>query len=61
MILNFFQAIPDVQTTINMMIAEGDLVFVYSTYTGTHTGNGLLGFQGASAPWLDSYVGGTLE
>jgi predicted SnoaL-like aldol condensation-catalyzing enzyme len=40
----FFQAIPDVRTTINMMVAEGDLVFVYSTYTGTHTGNGLLGF-----------------
>ena len=40
----FFQAIPDVRTTINMMVAEGDLVFVYSTYTGTHTGDGLLGF-----------------
>jgi predicted SnoaL-like aldol condensation-catalyzing enzyme len=40
----FFQAIPDARTTINMMVAEGDLVFVYSTYTGTHTGDGLLGF-----------------
>ena len=40
----FFQAIPDARSTINMMVAEGDLVFVYSTYTGTHTGNGLLGF-----------------
>jgi steroid delta-isomerase-like uncharacterized protein len=39
----FFKAIPDVRTTINMMAAEGDLVFVYSTYTGTHTGDGLLG------------------
>ncbi len=40
----FFQAIPDARTTINMMVAEEDLVFVYSTYTGTHTGDGLLGF-----------------
>jgi predicted SnoaL-like aldol condensation-catalyzing enzyme len=39
----FFQAIPDVQSTINMIVAEGDLVFVYSTYTGTHTGDGLMG------------------
>jgi predicted SnoaL-like aldol condensation-catalyzing enzyme len=39
----FFQAIPDVRSTINMMVAEGDLVFVYSTYTGTHTGDGLMG------------------
>jgi predicted SnoaL-like aldol condensation-catalyzing enzyme len=39
----FFHAIPDARTTINMMVAEGDLVFVYSTYTGTHTGDGLLG------------------
>jgi predicted SnoaL-like aldol condensation-catalyzing enzyme len=41
----FFQAIPDVRTTINMMVAEGDLVFVYSTYTGTHTGDGLMGLS----------------
>lgn len=40
----FFNAIPDVRAAINMMVAEGDLVFVYSTYTGTHTGDGLLGF-----------------
>ena len=39
----FFQAIPDAKTTINMMVAEGDLVFVFSPYTGTHTGDGLLG------------------
>lgn len=39
-----FAAIPDVRSTINMMIAEGDLVFVYSTYTGTHTGKGFLEF-----------------
>ncbi|NLT68529.1 MAG: ester cyclase [Acidobacteria bacterium] len=40
---SFFTAIPDAKATINMMVAEGDLVFVYSTYTGTHTGDGLLG------------------
>lgn len=39
----FFAAMPDVRSTINMMVAEGDLVFVYSTYTGTHTGEGFLG------------------
>ena len=38
----FFAAIPDAQTSINMMAAEEDLVFVYSTYTGTHKGKGLL-------------------
>jgi predicted SnoaL-like aldol condensation-catalyzing enzyme len=41
---SFFAAIPDVRTTINMIVAEGDLVFVYSTYTGTHTGDGFLDF-----------------
>lgn len=41
----FFAAIPDAQTTINMIIAEKDLVFVYSTYTGTHTGRGFLDLQ----------------
>ena len=39
-----FSAIPDVHSTINMMTAEGDLVFVYSTYTGRHTGKGFLEF-----------------
>ncbi len=39
---SFFAAIPDARPTINMMAAEGDLVFVYSTYTGTHTGAGFL-------------------
>jgi len=38
----FFAAIPDAKTTINMMVAEEDLVFVYSTYTGTHAGRGIL-------------------
>jgi predicted SnoaL-like aldol condensation-catalyzing enzyme len=38
----FFAAIPDARPTINMMVAEGDLVFVYGTYTGNHTGNGFL-------------------
>jgi predicted SnoaL-like aldol condensation-catalyzing enzyme len=38
----FFSAIPDARVTVNMMAAEGDLVFVYGTYTGTHTGKGFL-------------------
>jgi predicted SnoaL-like aldol condensation-catalyzing enzyme len=41
----FFKAIPDVKTKINMMAAEGDIVFVYSTYTGTHAGDGLMGLS----------------
>jgi predicted SnoaL-like aldol condensation-catalyzing enzyme len=38
----FFKSIPDARPTINMMVAEGDLVFVYGTYTGTHTAMGFL-------------------
>lgn len=38
----FFSSIPDARPTINMMVAEGDLVFVYGTYTGTHKGKGFL-------------------
>jgi predicted SnoaL-like aldol condensation-catalyzing enzyme len=40
--VGFFTAIPDGRPTINMIVAEGDLVFVYGTYTGTHTGKGFL-------------------
>jgi predicted SnoaL-like aldol condensation-catalyzing enzyme len=39
----FFAAIPDAFASINRMIAEDDLVFVYNTITGTHTGEGFLG------------------
>jgi predicted SnoaL-like aldol condensation-catalyzing enzyme len=39
----FFRAIPDSRATINRIIAEDDLVFVYNTITGTHTGGGFLG------------------
>jgi predicted SnoaL-like aldol condensation-catalyzing enzyme len=38
----FFAAIPDHCATINRIVAEGDLVFVYNTITGTHTGEGFL-------------------
>ncbi|NLA74377.1 MAG: ester cyclase [Deltaproteobacteria bacterium] len=38
----FFAAVPDFCATINRMVAEDDLVFVYNTITGTHTGKGLL-------------------
>ena len=40
----FFAAIPDSCATINRMVAEGDLVFVYNTITGTHSGEGFLGY-----------------
>ncbi len=41
---NFFAAIPDHRATINEILAEGDLVFVYNTITGTHTGKGFLSY-----------------
>jgi predicted SnoaL-like aldol condensation-catalyzing enzyme len=40
----FFAAIPDFCATINQLVAEGDLVFVFNTITGTHTGKGFLDF-----------------
>ncbi len=39
----FFSAIPDIRPTINGMLAEGDLVWVFNTLRGTHTGEGFLG------------------
>jgi predicted SnoaL-like aldol condensation-catalyzing enzyme len=38
----FFAAAPDFRAAINQIVAEGDLVFVYNTITGTHTGYGFL-------------------
>jgi len=38
----FFGAIPDAFPAINQMVAEDDLVWVYNTITGTHTGPGFL-------------------
>jgi predicted SnoaL-like aldol condensation-catalyzing enzyme len=40
----FFAAIPDSCATINEIVAEGDLVFVYNTITGTHACKGFLGY-----------------
>ena len=40
--VNFFKAIPDHRATINYIVADGDLVFVYNTITGTHSGEGFL-------------------
>jgi len=40
----FFAAIPDHCATINEIVADRDLVYVYNTITGTHTGEGFLGF-----------------
>jgi predicted SnoaL-like aldol condensation-catalyzing enzyme len=40
----FFAAMPDFYPIINRMVAEGDLVWVYNTITGTHTGQGFLDY-----------------
>ena len=42
--MGFFAAIPDSCATINQIVAEGDLVYVYNTITGTHAGEGFLGY-----------------
>lgn len=33
-----FQSIPDFSYTMKMIVADGDIVMMYSTTTGTHTG-----------------------
>jgi predicted SnoaL-like aldol condensation-catalyzing enzyme len=38
----FFAAIPDSCATINRLVAEDDIVFVYNTIRGTHLGEGFL-------------------
>ena len=38
-----FRAMPDFKYTLKKIVAEGDIVIVYSTTSGTHTGG----------PWLD--------
>ena len=40
-----FTAIPDFNATINRLVAENDMVFVYNTITGTHTGEGFLHYR----------------
>jgi predicted SnoaL-like aldol condensation-catalyzing enzyme len=42
--VGFFSAIPDFCATINEIVADRDLVYVYNTITGTHTGEGFLGY-----------------
>jgi steroid delta-isomerase-like uncharacterized protein len=37
-----FKAVPDFRYTIKQMIAEGDLVWMYSGVSGTHAGGGWL-------------------
>jgi predicted ester cyclase len=39
-----FQGMPDVKSTIEDVVAEGDLVILRSTIQGTHTGN-FLGYS----------------
>ncbi len=41
----FFGAFPDSCASINRLVAENDLVFVYNTITATHTGEGFLGYK----------------
>ncbi len=43
--LGFFSAIPDAFASINQLVAEGDLVWVYNTITGTHLGPGIAGLE----------------
>jgi predicted SnoaL-like aldol condensation-catalyzing enzyme len=47
-----FKAVPDFRYSIKQMIAEGDLVWMHSGVSGTHTGGGWLGLQ-ASGNRLD--------
>jgi steroid delta-isomerase-like uncharacterized protein len=42
LVSQFVNAIPDLQATVDAIIAEGDLVAARCTYSGTHTGE-LLG------------------
>jgi predicted SnoaL-like aldol condensation-catalyzing enzyme len=42
--IGFFAAIPDFCATINQIVADGDLVYVFNTITGTHTGIGFLNY-----------------
>jgi predicted SnoaL-like aldol condensation-catalyzing enzyme len=46
----FFRAVPDFCASINRMVAEDDLVFVYNTITGTHTGMGFLDYRPTGNP-----------
>jgi predicted SnoaL-like aldol condensation-catalyzing enzyme len=41
----YFAAIPDSRATINRIVAEDDIVFVYNTITGTHAGEGFLDYK----------------
>jgi predicted SnoaL-like aldol condensation-catalyzing enzyme len=41
--IGFFAAIPDFHAQINHIVADGDLVHIYNTITGTHNGEGFLG------------------
>jgi len=43
-----FKAIPDWGYTLKQIVADGDRVWIYGTYSGTHTG----------APWLGITAGG---
>ena len=38
-----FEAMPDFKYTLKKIVAEGDIVMVYSTTSGTHTGGEWLG------------------
>ncbi len=42
--VGFFSAIPDHFAKVNQIVADGDLVYVFNTITGTHTGKGFLNF-----------------
>ncbi len=50
-----FNALPDFKYTLRRIVAEGDMVWIYSTTTGTHTGGEWLGVK-ASGNKLDFNV-----
>lgn len=53
-VLGMFEVFPDLEATVEHMVAEGDRVFVRWTYAGTHqgkSGSGIIEPTGRHAAW----------